>query len=968
MRKLICTILISSLYILPVFSQAPDWSWVKIIGSTGGDMPDCVATDNMGNPILAMTFHAADTISVGNDIYINQGGTDIIIIKYDPDGNILWSKSFGGSGYERTHDIYVDHLNNIYLTGNFGSPTISFDTITLLNHTQWSHQDAFVTKLDSNGNVLYAECFGGLRSDYGRSVVADNAGNYYVTGHFNSDEFYIQDTSLLNSGVPLLREEFIAKFNQNYEMEWVKRSMMGYVQDEDMSLSPDGFIYITGPFTGDFVMFDTIQVNAYDNDGIFLAKYTPSGNIVYAMNIADFEGFEGSGCNICNDLDGNILISGHYAGSQFIANNDTLINHGYLNVFISKYESDGTPLWASVAGQYNHGKCIDMTIDTSGHVYITGYFESDSVNGEIVNFGNSVSCFIRNVSNYVAKYSSNGSAKWAISIPEISDFVFEGQGIAIDSSGILYTAGWFSSEQLTVGGQTYYSNGVIDTYFAKLVQPEDDSIETFIDSTNICSGNSRIPVEVNNLNNVYESLLQISFDTLLFSFAGYQNFSSNIQADSFLVNESNGIINIFWQSSIPVNILSDTLIELLFNTVPIYQDTSTSIILNDFFSYYADGSGNMLQADYYSGLITIEPIPEPVIFIAGADTVCQGAENVLYEIIPIQNADSIIWEVTPADAGTPIGTGDSIYIDFSPDFYGQAYITGYGVNSCGVGDDATYLTQVIGVPEAEAGPSTIICQNTNHTLSGYALNYSVAVWLTTGDGSFDDPFMLNATYSPGADDILNGEVYLVLYAIAIFPCTSVDPDTMLLTIKKIPDQPQTPIGPNSIIIEPNLISEYFTNSVDNANFYQWYLNPIEVGIISGIDTNASVLWNEAYSGSIAYINVEAVNGCGETLSDSLLINISPVGMFENNSTPDITIAPNPSSGVFNISIMGMNKDINLSVINSSGVIIQQKKIYASRNGTTYRLDLSTESSGVYYLKFRTQNTIITKKVIVKVHP
>ena len=501
---------------------------------------------------------------------------------------------------------------------------------------------------------------------------------------------------------------------------------------------------------------------------------------------------------------------------------------------------------------------------------------------------------------------------------------------------------------------------VIGSYF--------DHIETKIDSIEICSGSISIPIEVQYLYEANESYIKLDYDTSILSYKGYQDFSSSIPADSLNISEHEGIIEVFWHTPSAVNIDSDTLVELLFNTNDTYTQVSTTLSFNDTVSYYYDTNGLKLDTEFFDGQIIINPIPDPFIFVIAPDSVCQGAQNVFYGILPIQNADSIVWELIPPGAGTIIGEGESIYINYAPAYYGEAYITGYGVNACGPGDAATYLTYVIGPPVAEAGPSAIICQNTNHTLSGYALNYSISVWITIGDGSFDDAFLLNATYTPGPDDIQNGDVYLVLYACAIHPCFGVDPDTMLLTIIRLPDQPQTPTGPASIIIEPNLTTEYFTNSVANTNWYQWHLNPGEAGLIIAIDTSATIQWNEAFSGSIAYLNVEAVNNCGAVSSDSLIINISPVGIKEKNSLPDITIAPNPSIGFFNIYINRIEDDIKLSVVNSEGNVILQQIIHNPNNQNTYKLDISNEPSGVYYLKFSNQNYSITKKVIVKAHP
>ena len=72
-------------------------------------------------------------------------------------------------------------------------------------------------------------------------------------------------------------------------------------------------------------------------------------------------------------------------------------------------------------------------------------------------------------------------------------------------------------------------------------------------------------------------------------------------------------------------------------------------------------------------------------------------------------------------------------------------------------------------PLANAGNDARICQSSSYTLSGSISNASSAYWTTTGDGTFNNPDILNATYTPGQNDILNDSVILVLNATGLPP-------------------------------------------------------------------------------------------------------------------------------------------------------------------------------------------------------
>jgi len=71
-------------------------------------------------------------------------------------------------------------------------------------------------------------------------------------------------------------------------------------------------------------------------------------------------------------------------------------------------------------------------------------------------------------------------------------------------------------------------------------------------------------------------------------------------------------------------------------------------------------------------------------------------------------------------------------------------------------------------------------------LSGLATNQQSVLWSTSGDGTFDDATLLAATYTPGANDIINGTVDLSFTAIAILPCGASAVDIMTLTIQGLP--------------------------------------------------------------------------------------------------------------------------------------------------------------------------------------
>lgn len=799
-----------------------------------------------------------------------------------------------------------------------------------------------------------------------------------------------------------------------------------------------------------------------------------------------------SGKAIIGTISGNTITFGSpyefdpdYNGSYFAV---ALSDSRFVVVYNdgNYFYSDGVAIIGNIDGgviSYSdkHVFCTDMAayfkitnLDTNSFVITYPKYDSiemgvaciGTVSGNVISFGDKYD--FGQVSNFFSHPLRLDAERFLVTSNNFYDTVAHGSthiGTVIGDSISYSPSYWFCSmncfsissalmddNKIVVAYSDYandtnfyYGRVSIGTYY-------DNEIETFIDSVDVCSGSLKIPVRVNHLFNATESFIQLSYDTLLLSYNGYQNFSTSIPADSMYIDENDGIINIYWHTETAVNISSDTLVDLLFNSINIYNQTGTILTFNDTVSYYLDSTGLALESIYYSNIIEIDPIPEPVVFITGADGVCQGTTNVVYAVNSVLNATSYVWNLTPDSAGIIIGSDATVSIDFSTSYYGQATLSVYGSNECGNGDSAYLNINIIAYPTSIAGSDTTICENASCTLNGAANNYDHVYWATLGDGVYDDPFLLNSTYTPGNEDINNGNVNLIMFAYAISPCMGEVGDTLNLTISNLPEvdagdddsicagnsyllvgaadyyssvnwttsgdgafddttqlstyyipgpndidngnvdlmliasplspcletvsdtilisiltppyQTNTPQGPVFINLDNTLSSEYFILTVENTTSYQWYIEPFEAGIIDGIDTNAIVNWNESYVGLVSYIYAMAINECGQTYSDSLIVDISPVGLPFHNKNPEITISPNPSKGIFNISIKGSDDYANLSVINSNGVNIKHKRISISENKSLYKLDLSDKSPGIYYIRIVLGSKETTEKLLL----
>lgn len=139
-------------------------------------------------------------------------------------GDYLWAKSFGGNGNDQVTDVSTDVNGNIYITGYFYSPVITFGSINLTNSQVITDpktpptSDVYIVKYDAAGNVLWAKSGGMGDIDYAYSTALDSYGNAYVTGKF-SNSITFGSTQLVSKGS---FDIFIVKYDPAGNVLWAK--------------------------------------------------------------------------------------------------------------------------------------------------------------------------------------------------------------------------------------------------------------------------------------------------------------------------------------------------------------------------------------------------------------------------------------------------------------------------------------------------------------------------------------------------------------------------------------------------------------------------------------------------------------------------------------------------------------------------------------------------------------------------
>jgi hypothetical protein len=155
--------------------------WVKQFGGRYDDTISHVAVDARGNLYVQGVFR--DTADWGGKPLIAHGGSDndIVLAKYDANGDHLWSQGFGNAFNDVAGGLAVDPAGNVTMVGSFDK-SVSFGPGD--DHTSLGEADAFVARYSTDGKLSWAHTYGAEREDIAYGVAADAAGNTVTVGWF----------------------------------------------------------------------------------------------------------------------------------------------------------------------------------------------------------------------------------------------------------------------------------------------------------------------------------------------------------------------------------------------------------------------------------------------------------------------------------------------------------------------------------------------------------------------------------------------------------------------------------------------------------------------------------------------------------------------------------------------------------------------------------------------------------------
>lgn len=400
------------------------------------------AIDNNGNLYLIGTIEGTDINSLpifsnNNSYHQNYGGgtSDGFLIKFNPDGVLIWGTYIGGENEEKLMAIDIDKDNNIYIIGDTNSIT-NIATPNSYQTTNAGNTDFFISKFNENGNIIWSTYYGGLENDYNplsiiqfntfpkrTHITLDGNGFFYIAGSTLSLSLSTPNVFQENKGTS---NYIIAKFNEDGNRIWttyfgvntaiasIKANINSVFVAGITTDCPPNNIYNT--YYGTANGFKSLPSNCRE---VFLNKFNGiSGQrewgTYYGGNGLE-QTFSSSICLKNN----KIFLSG---GSQNYTNQEVATSSsyqanciGYSN-FIAQFNDDGTRNWGTYNGNVQSNQAnigggpSNVYVENSNSYYnygVTALIDITTTDGYKTNLSNDSSA-----DGFVCKFDSNNNKVW----------------------------------------------------------------------------------------------------------------------------------------------------------------------------------------------------------------------------------------------------------------------------------------------------------------------------------------------------------------------------------------------------------------------------------------------------------------------------------------------------------------------------------------------------------------------------
>jgi hypothetical protein len=362
------------------------------------------------------------------------------------DPTLTWNTFLGSPDQDEGFGLAVDAVGNVYVAGY---STATWGTPVSAHHGSF---DAFLAKLDSNGNLVWNTFIGGTGNEIATALAIDVAGNAYVTGYCNAT--FGSPLSAYSGGT---YDAFVAKLDANGMPLW-NTFVGGGPDDRGNAIAVDlsGNVYLAGLSRGSWgTPVRSFSGGPYD---AFAAKLDSSGALTWHTFLGS--GGTDHGYAVAVDAAGNIYVVGFSSATW---GSPVRAYSGGAAAFAAKLDASGTLVWNTFLGGGNDSG-TGVAVDISGNVYVTGSSQHTWESPLRAHSGHQ--------DGYAAKLDSNGTLIWNTFLGGgvVGDSTVVSAVVA-DGTGNVYVAGlsgatWGSPARAYSGGSDAFaaqldSNGTL---------------------------------------------------------------------------------------------------------------------------------------------------------------------------------------------------------------------------------------------------------------------------------------------------------------------------------------------------------------------------------------------------------------------------------------------------------------------------------------------------------------------------
>ena len=384
--------------------------WTRELSTTGTTCACGISADGQGNVYISgYTAGVLDTT--------NYGSLDAFVSKYDAQGKLLWTRQLGTTEEDQGRGVAADGLGNVYISGF---------TAGSLGGPNAGGFDAFVSKYDGQGTLLWTRQLGTSKADQSMGASADKLGNIYIAGSTNGSLDGVPSGDRLSA--------FVSKYNALGKLLWTRQpGAVGGCQATSVSADGIGNIYVSGLMSNSpGIDREVTAISA------FVSKYDAQGNLLWTQQnrTADHEQCNG----VSADRLGSVFTSGFEELKETLPNMTVI--HRYASA--SKHDADGKLVWTKHLPTATRSESNSVSADGLGNVYIAGSSD-DSLEGSAAGA-------------FVSKFDAGGKLLWTRQFGTSSNDACH--GVSADRLGNVYAAGWTLGPH---GGPTVSGDGAFVT-------------------------------------------------------------------------------------------------------------------------------------------------------------------------------------------------------------------------------------------------------------------------------------------------------------------------------------------------------------------------------------------------------------------------------------------------------------------------------------------------------------------------